>query len=82
VRRVGGLADTVQLFDRETRRGTGFVFDEFSAEGLRGALRHALTCFADKDAWRALQQNGMSQDFSWERQARRYVELYGRLGAR
>jgi starch synthase len=82
VRRVGGLADTVQLFDRETRRGTGFVFDEFSTEGLRGALRHALTCFADKDAWRALQQNGMSQDFSWERQARRYVELYGRLGAR
>jgi starch synthase len=82
VRRVGGLADTVQPFDRATRRGTGFVFDEFSAEGLRGALRYGLECFADPSAWRALQRNGMSQDFSWERQARRYVELYGRLAVR
>jgi len=29
-----------------------------------------------------LQQNGMAMDFSWERQGKDYVELYGRLRAR
>lgn len=79
VRRTGGLADTVEPFDRKTRRGTGFLFDEFNAQALAAAMRHALECYEDKDAWSALVQNGMAKDFSWARQARQYVELYGRL---
>ncbi|HEX6883850.1 MAG TPA: glycogen synthase GlgA [Planctomycetota bacterium] len=82
VRRTGGLADTVQPFERATKRGTGFLFDEFTPEALLGALRRALECHADPEAMRALIQNGMAMDFSWERQAKRYVELYGRLAAR
>jgi starch synthase len=82
VRRTGGLADTVVPFDRASKRGTGFLFDEFSAQALTGAIRNALECFQDPDAWRALIQNGMAADFSWERQSKPYVELYGRLAAR
>jgi starch synthase len=82
VRKTGGLADTVEPFDPATKRGTGFWFEEFSARALEGALRRALECYQDPDAWRALQQNGMARDFSWERQVKRYLELYGRLGAR
>lgn len=82
VRRTGGLADTVEPFERATRKGTGFLFDEFKAQALEGALVRALEAFRDPDAWRALQQNGMARDFSWERQGKQYVELYGRLGAR
>src|SRR5262245_30222253 len=81
VRRTGGLADTVEPFDRAARRGTGFLFDEFSPGALEGALRQALECYRDAEAWRVLVQNGMAKDFSWERQGKRYVELYGRLGA-
>jgi starch synthase len=79
VRRTGGLADTVEPFDRATRRGTGFLFDEFSAQALGATLRYALECYEDREAWAALVQNGMAKDFSWARQARQYVELYGRL---
>ena len=82
VRRTGGLADTVEPFDRKTRRGTGFLFDDFNAQALAAALRQALECWEDKEAWRALVQNGMAKDFSWTRQARQYVELYGRLAGR
>jgi starch synthase len=82
VRRTGGLADTVAPFDPATKRGTGFLFDDFTAPALGGALRAALGAFRDPDALRALRQNGMAMDFSWERQAKRYVELYGRLAAR
>ena len=82
VRKTGGLADTVEPFDRATKRGTGFLFEEFSASALDDAIRSALECYRDPDAWRALQQNGMAMDFSWERQGKSYVELYGRLSAR
>jgi starch synthase len=82
VRRTGGLADTVEDFDLATRRGTGFLFDEFTADALTGALRRALEAWQDQEAWRVLIENGMARDFSWERQGRLYVDLYRRLASR
>jgi starch synthase len=79
VRRTGGLADTVVNFDPRTGEGTGFVFDAFDAHALSGAIDTALRTFKSPPHWRKLQQNGMAQDFSWERQIQRYVDLYQRL---
>jgi starch synthase len=79
VRRTGGLADTVEHYDRATRRGTGIVFDEFSAAAFAQALEAALKLYTQRTHWRQLVTNGMSQDFSWTRQGGLYVELYERL---
>jgi starch synthase len=79
VRRTGGLADTVEHYDRATRRGTGIVFDDFSAAAFAQALQTALTLYGQRGHWRQLVANGMSQDFSWARQGAHYVELYERL---
>ena len=79
VRRTGGLADTVELWNPIERKGTGFPFDHFTPEGLRWALDYALNAFKDPVAWKQLQKNGMAKDFSWERQVRLYEELYARL---
>jgi starch synthase len=79
VRRTGGLADTVQNWNPQTGEGTGFVFDAFDANALSGAIDCALRTWRDPAQWRRLQQNGMAQDFSWEKQVQRYVELYRRL---
>jgi starch synthase len=79
VRRTGGLADTVEQYDRATRRGTGIVFDDFSPAAFAQALQSALDLYAQRDHWRRLVANGMSQDFSWTRQGGLYVELYERL---
>ncbi len=81
VRRTGGLADTVQPFDQGSGRGTGFVFEAFSADALFDALRRALAVYADRAAWRRLVHNGMAQDWSWDRQGAKYAELYRRLAA-
>jgi starch synthase len=72
VRAVGGLADTVR--DGET----GFVFEEYSPRALVATVRRALTAYADKSRWRALQAAGMRQDHSWDRSAREYVKIYER----
>ncbi len=79
VRRTGGLADTVESWNPQTGRGTGFVFGDFAPAALARALDVALTAFRDGDAWRRLQRTGMAQDFSWDRQIQKYVALYGRL---
>ena len=79
VRKTGGLADTVQLFDPATGEGTGFVFEHYDRTGFAWALKRALETYEDDDAWARLRRNGMEQDYSWERQGEEYEELYARL---
>lgn len=79
VHKTGGLADTVRLFDRRTSRGNGFVFDHFDANGLWWALDYALGLFEDRAAWARLIQNGMAEDFTWDRRVAEYVALYRML---
>jgi starch synthase len=71
VRATGGLADTV-------REGiTGFVFHEYSTESFWRAVQRAVYIYnVDQQSWRALQQNGMKNDFSWESSAYGYQQLY------
>jgi len=79
VRSTGGLADTVERWDPEAQEGTGFVFYEFTPEALFETLVHALDVWRDRAAWRKLMQNGMAQDFSWERQSAHYIDLYNKM---
>lgn len=79
VRSTGGLADTVSRFDPETGEGSGFVFDDFTADALLSTLRWTLLVWKDQKAWAKMQANGMSQDFSWEKQGAKYEALYRRL---
>jgi starch synthase len=76
VRRTGGLADTVQLWNPETRTGTGIVFDHYDAQGVSWAIHTALDLYKDQESWRQIMLNGMAQDFSWHKQAGAYLEMY------
>jgi len=81
VRRTGGLADSVRHFDPATGEGTGIVFNDFDAGGVRWALDTALEWFSQPSTWRRLQLNGMREDFSWDRQVEAYEALYRDLAA-
>lgn len=70
VRRVGGLADTVD------DGVTGFVFEPYHADALLGAALRGVDCYANRSEWTRLQKNAMSRDFSWERSVERYLEVY------
>ena len=78
VRRVGGLADTVQDYDG-WRKGTGFVFDDYDPRAMLTALQRAEELFQDRRAWTAMVKRGMAQDFSWDRSAAQYEKLYASL---
>ncbi len=86
VRRTGGLADTVR--DAGGARsegagpdgGTGFLFDDPSPEALAAAVRRALELRrSNPSSWRALQARAMREDFSWDKAATRYEEIYQAL---
>ncbi|MCK9420923.1 MAG: glycogen synthase GlgA [Nitrospirae bacterium] len=75
-RNTGGLRDTVADYNPKTGRGTGFLFEEYSAQALIDCLRRALEVYRDRNTWKRLMRNGMRQDFSWERSAKEYVKMY------
>lgn len=76
VRRTGGLADTVAQATRDD--GTGFLFDDFSADALLAAVDEARVWFADPGAWEGIRARGMAQDHSWDAAARSYEAAYRR----
>jgi starch synthase len=78
VRSTGGLVDTVEPYDGEKGTGTGFRFDTADGTGLLWAVDQALAAYRERGAWAALMRRAMAQDFSWDRPARAYVELYRR----
>ncbi len=78
VRATGGLADTVFDADANPEDGTGFCFEPFTTEDFLQALRRAIAAYGNSARWRKLQRNAMRHDFSWDRSARSYVELYER----
>jgi len=79
VRATGGLADTVEPLDPRTGEGTGFVFDHYTADGLRWALSLALETYKHPRVWGRMMQAAMSRDFSWDHQGQEYLRLYAAL---
>ncbi|OGO26127.1 MAG: hypothetical protein A2W33_09505 [Chloroflexi bacterium RBG_16_52_11] len=74
-RATGGLQDTIQDYG-VTDNSTGFLFKNPAANELGIAIEKALQAYRDPGRWFDLQQRGMSQDFSWEKSARQYINLY------
>lgn len=70
VRRVGGLADTVE------DGVTGFVFGPYHAEALVGAALRGLDCYVNPPEWERLRRNAMARDFGWERSVEQYLAVY------
>jgi starch synthase len=83
VRRVGGLADTVQDVgpgDAAPAAGNGFVFDNAQPDALRGAIARAFEQYRQPQAWARLMRRGMDENLSWEMPARQYMALYEQVG--
>jgi len=83
VHRTGGLADTVVDVDERPADGTGFVFDDLSARALLNVCHRAIEHRRRGGAhWAALQDRGMSIDWSWEGgPAAQYAAAYRRAAA-
>ncbi|MDQ8196222.1 glycogen synthase GlgA [Coraliomargarita sp. SDUM461004] len=77
VRATGGLIDTVAPFVEGAGVGTGFVFQQASADALYYTIGWACATYYDRpEEFKQLQQNGMAGDYSWNASAKKYESIY------
>jgi starch synthase len=80
VRETGGLKDTVIPYNEMTDIGNGFSFENYNAHELLFAVQHAVGIYQqDKLVWDNICQNALKCDFSWDRSANAYIEIYESL---
>ena len=77
VHATGGLKDTVPPADQDGQGGLGFTFQSYNADDFLASLKRCLYLYNhNREAFRALQEKEMRQDFSWDKPAGRYMELF------
>ncbi|MCG8526052.1 MAG: glycogen synthase GlgA [Opitutales bacterium] len=77
VRSTGGLVDTVEQYEEGIATGTGFRFEHLNPEALYYTIGWACSTYYDRpEEFKRLRQNAMNQDFSWEKPAKKYEEIY------
>ncbi len=78
VRSTGGLEDTVINYNPgDYSASTGFKFWDLNPKSLLNTLRWTASVYRhEPEGYRQVQINGMRQDFSWNRTAGLYEELY------
>ncbi|MDF2433585.1 MAG: starch synthase [Mucilaginibacter sp.] len=77
VRSTGGLKDTVIDFGDEG--GYGIRYNNASIEDICGAVNRALVLFGNTKHLQTLRKIMMTLDFSWDRSAAEYIDLYKSL---
>ena len=79
VRLTGGLKDSVPAYNPDTDEGLGFTFGNINAEDMLSAFDRALALHKDEAAWERLMKREMSADFSWNKSAQAYQDIYETL---
>ncbi len=79
VRFTGGLKDSVKEFDPVKETGNGFGFESYKTDELHKTINKAIDCYNDHKLWKKVMKNAMETDFSWERSAGEYIELYRKI---
>ncbi len=80
VRETGGLKDSVKPYNQYTGEGTGFTFTYFNPHDLKEVMYLAIGLYNDyKEVWTKLIKQAMQEDFSWDKSAKVYMELYQNL---
>ena len=80
VRECGGLADTIRPFNEYDETGNGFSFKNYNAHDMKHVVEYAISMYCHYSKWRNLVKNTMNVDFSWNVSAKRYIDIYNKIG--
>ena len=80
VHATGGLRDTVPPCDENGEGGLGFTFQSYNGDDFYAAVQRAVHLYKNhRPGFQALQKRDMEQDFSWDKPAQKYMELFKRI---
>ncbi len=81
-RKIGGLADSIiNITPVNIRKqcATGITFRALTPKSIIRSVKNAIELYHNKDTFIDIRINCMKQDFSWEKQAKLYINLYDSL---
>ncbi len=80
VHATGGLKDTVPGAAANGQNGLGFTFQSYNGDDFYAALKRCLDLYNyNREAFHDLQRSDMRQDFSWDKPAQKYMDLFYRM---
>ena len=77
VRETGGLKDSIKDFGGID--GNGFTFQTYNADDMLDAIHRAERLYFDSGCWDDAVKKALSCDFSWNRSAMEYIDLYKKI---
>ncbi len=79
VRETGGLKDTVAPYNQFTGEGNGFTFTDYNAHDMLHVIGQAVALYQNQEVWHTLVKRDMNTDFSWNKSAKEYLDIYSRI---
>ena len=77
VRATGGLYDTIIPYGLEN--SNGFNFSNYNAHDFLYATERALEVYDNHSEWAALRKRAINCDFTWQKSAAKYMQIYNNL---
>ena len=72
--KTGGLSDSIKHLVN------GFLFEKYSSEALEKTMNEAVEIWRrERTKYKMMVQNAFATDFSWEKSAGEYLNLYTKL---
>ena len=78
VREVGGLKDSIKDFGCENG-GNGYTFASYNPNDLKNQITRAIDDYHDTPNWKKKMYTVMTTNFTWEKSAHKYIDLYKSL---
>jgi len=80
VRETGGLQDTIQSYNEQTKEGNGFSFSSYNADDMLYTIKRALNYYNNQqEVWERLVKRAIKSDYSWYQSAQEYIKLYKKI---
>ena len=76
VRETGGLKDTIEPYNKYTSEGLGITFGNYSSRELLDAIEKSLELYENTEEFKKIKVRAMKKDYSWEKSAKQYLDLY------
>ena len=79
VHAAGGLRDSVIDEAESTEKATGVKFHDFTSAAVLEGIYRGMAIYKKPASLRSYRRRAMEADFSWERTAQAYIELYRKI---
>ena len=80
VHATGGLKDTVPPANELGKDGLGFTFQSYNGDDFLSAVKRCLNLYNNhRKDFQDLQYREMCQDFSWNKPAGKYMDLFHKM---